>query len=207
MRNLAHCAPTYAGEMEVQSRREQKRLETHRALIASARELVEDRGLDGVTVEEIADAAGYSARTFFNHFSCKEEAVVAYDPATTAHLTAELRARPSGESPVEALRAVLLGGTDSQAMLQHWQERHGLVARNPKLLPLHLAAMEQIETTLILTLAEREGVDPASDPRVGMLVAGFLATSRAGVNWWSESDRSRPLQSILDQAADLIPFG
>jgi AcrR family transcriptional regulator len=189
--------------VETESRRERKRLATHRALIRSARELVQAHGLDGVTVEEIADAAGYTARTFFNHFSCKEEAVVALDPATLSRLESDLRARPAEEGPAEALRAVLVGGADASAMRHHWQLRHELVTLHPKLLPRHLAATEQVESALTLALAERLGIDPTRDPRVRMLVAGVLATTRAAVNWWSESDGSRSLESILDDVLDL----
>ena len=190
--------------MEAQGLRERKRLETHRAFIQAARELVDARGVDGVTVEEIADAAGYTSRTFFNHFSCKEEAVVAYDPVTLARLGDELRARPPEESPAEALLAVLTAGVESEGIVQRWLFRHQLVTRDPKLLPSYLAAMDQVESVLTLALAERIGVDPTSDPRLRMLVAGVLATTRAGINWWSESDRTRPLLSILAEAFDLI---
>jgi AcrR family transcriptional regulator len=190
--------------VEIEGRRERKKLETRRALIQAARELVDARGVDGVTVEEIADSAGFTARTFFNHFSCKEEAAVAYDPETLTRLADEVRSRPADESPVMTLRAVLAVGDGTQDMLDRWLLRHELVARNPKLLPRHLAAMEQVELALTEALAERSGVDPARDPRVRMLVAGVLATSRAGVTWWSESDRSRSLMSVLDEVFDLI---
>lgn len=58
------------------SLRERKRTDTYRALHDAAAELVLDRGLQNVTVDEIAEQAGVSQRTFFNYFPTKEDAVL-----------------------------------------------------------------------------------------------------------------------------------
>lgn len=179
--------------------RERKKLETTRAIIHAARALVEAHGVEGVTVEEIAEAAGISPRTFFNYFSCKEEAVVSPDPVTLASLGDELLARPTSETPVEALRAVLIGRGD-QATLQRWQMRHELIVQHPRLLPRQLASTAQIEAVLCAALAERTGIDQTHDPRVRAVVAAMLATIRSTVAWWYESDRSRSLADALDQS-------
>jgi AcrR family transcriptional regulator len=186
------------------SRRERKKLETHRALIHAATDLVTEHGLDGVTVEQIADAAGFTARTFFNYFSCKEEAVVAYDPVTLAGLAAEVRERPVTEAPGRSLLAVLVTGDRSNAIVDRWQQRQALVSQHPRLLPHYLAAMQGVEAEISAALAQRAGVDPDEDPRLRMFVAGALASARVGVSWWSTSDRSRPLTSVLEEAFDLM---
>ncbi|CAI6044006.1 TetR/AcrR family transcriptional regulator [Cohnella sp. JJ-181] len=59
-----------------QSLRDLKKEATAHALADAAYELALERGLDGFVVDDIAQRAGYSRRTFANHFSCKEEAVV-----------------------------------------------------------------------------------------------------------------------------------
>lgn len=63
--------------MNKQSLRDIKKEATAHALAEAAFELALDKGLDGFTVEDIVQQAGYSRRTFANHFSCKEEAVAA----------------------------------------------------------------------------------------------------------------------------------
>lgn len=60
-----------------QSLRDMKKEATASALAEAAFELALDKGLDGFVVEDIVQRAGYSRRTFANHFSCKEEAVAA----------------------------------------------------------------------------------------------------------------------------------
>src|SRR3954466_6445048 len=91
-------------------RRERKKLQTHQALATAARELALAGGLEGLTVEDIADAADVSVRTFFNYFSCKEGARAGGEPAVLEELGAELEERPADESPLEALKAVLATG-------------------------------------------------------------------------------------------------
>ncbi|WP_128102220.1 TetR/AcrR family transcriptional regulator [Paenibacillus sp. DCT19] len=61
--------------MMKQSLREMKREATAHALAEAAFQLATERGLDGFIVEDVAQRAGYSRRTFANHYSCKEEAV------------------------------------------------------------------------------------------------------------------------------------
>jgi AcrR family transcriptional regulator len=184
--------------------RERKKLDTYRAIAHAARQLVQQRGLDAVTVDQIAEAAGISTRTFFNYFPCKEDAVVGIDPAILTDLADEVRRRPTGEEPIAALRAVLIGRTAPDASLQRWQLRNELVARHPDLLPRHLSAMAGVEAALTGALAERAGTDPRRDPRIAMLVAAALAAVRAGIAWWERSDRSQPLPAVLDAAFDLL---
>ena len=49
--------------------RERKKLATRMALHEAALRLVADRGLDAVSIDDIAERADVSPRTFFNYFS------------------------------------------------------------------------------------------------------------------------------------------
>jgi AcrR family transcriptional regulator len=180
--------------------RERKKRDTHRALSQAAQDLVQERGLEHVTVDDIAAAADVSVRTFFNYFSCKEEAVVGVDQAVLDELADEVRRRPAGEMPIDTLRAVLLAEVASDAMVRRWQLRNELVRRYPALLPRHLATTIEVEEELARALAGRFGVDVAVDPAPRIFVAAALAALRAAFAWWDESDRSRPIASVLESA-------
>jgi AcrR family transcriptional regulator len=58
------------------SLRERKKAETWSAIHEAAATRVAERGIDGATVEAVAEAAGVSPRTFFNYFAAKEDAVL-----------------------------------------------------------------------------------------------------------------------------------
>jgi AcrR family transcriptional regulator len=129
------------------SLRVRKKRETHRALAEAAQELVRERGLEHVTVEDIAAAANVSVRTFFNYFATKEESIVGVDDEVLAELADEILQRPEDERPIDVLRFVLVDEAGS-GMLRRWQLRNELVARYPVLLPRHLAATVQVEEAL-----------------------------------------------------------
>ena len=54
-------------------RRTRKRLATRQRISDVATRLFIERGFDGVTVDEIAEAADVARMTVFNHFSRKED--------------------------------------------------------------------------------------------------------------------------------------
>ena len=57
------------------SRRELNKAATRQAISDAALELLRSRGPGNFTVEDIADAAAISRRTFFNYFSSTEAAL------------------------------------------------------------------------------------------------------------------------------------
>ncbi len=180
--------------------RERKKRDTYRALSHAALELVGERGLEHVTVPDIATAADVSVRTFFNYFSCKEEAVVGVEEGVLSELADEVRRRPASEGPFDSLRAVLLTENDSTTMVRRWQLRNDLVRRYPALLPRYLAGTVQVEEALAGAFAARSGLDARMDPRPRIFVAAALAALRGALAWWEESDRSTSLAAVLDVA-------
>ena len=89
-------------------RREQKKLETRRAIRNAALELGTQRGVERLTVESIAHAAGISPRTFFNYFSSKEDALVADATEAASQICALLLERPAEEAPMRALHNAVM---------------------------------------------------------------------------------------------------
>ena len=60
------------------------------------------------TVEDIADAAGISRRTFFNYFSSTEAALAAVTYGFLDKALQQFRLRPAGEPILESARAALV---------------------------------------------------------------------------------------------------
>ena len=67
-----------------------------------------ERGYSKVTIEDIAEAADVSPRTFFNYFPSKEAALLGADPERMEGMRRRLVDEPPDKSPLEALRAVMV---------------------------------------------------------------------------------------------------
>lgn len=164
--------------------RARKKLATRRALRRAALELAAERGPGGVTVEAIAEAAGVAPRTFFNHFSCKEEALVGPGESVSAVLADQVRSRPAGEPALWAIGETFARHLDRVAedpeRLRIWQVQLQLVREHSQvLLPWQLAAFASMEAALAEAVVDRfpgarqegKGAPPPEAWRLGRLAA------------------------------------
>ena len=137
-------------------RRDRKKLATYRALRSAALRLVAEKGLHQVTVEDIAEEADVSVRTFFNHFPSKEDAIVGFDLERVRQVGEALAARPADEPPLVAMRAVL--GELAAPMVERseeWSLRMAVVRASPSLLPRMLASFASCERAFVEVIAAR----------------------------------------------------
>ena len=77
--------------------RQKRKQETALQIQRTTLELVAQKGIEGVTTEEIASASGVSTRTFFNYYPNKEAAAVGHPPKFTEEDKEALRA---GSGPI-----------------------------------------------------------------------------------------------------------
>jgi AcrR family transcriptional regulator len=187
--------------------RERKKLRTRRALGAAALELAVRHGLAEVTVEQIAEAADVSPRTFFNYFSSKEEAVVAADLERAGEMVERVAERPADEPVLESVRAVvcaMLGETGARQ--REWVRQVRLVRANPALVPHQLAAYAAIEARLASAIAERTGLG-ADDLYPALTATAVMAATRVATTRWLDSDGRTELATCIDEALDLLTTG
>lgn len=74
------------------------------SIAATALTLFDEKGFDGVTVDEIASASGISRRTLFRYFSTKEDIVVSAHAAYGERIVELVKARPRDEDVWVSLR-------------------------------------------------------------------------------------------------------
>jgi AcrR family transcriptional regulator len=190
-------------------RRERKKRETRSHIRRAALDLALERGVDHVTVEEITERADVSVRTFFNYFDCKEDALLEDLSESAAQLAADVVARPSGESPWQALRAALQASELLHAdhcARERVLARQRLVRDNPTLLPRQLAQYAAVEARLIEATAQRLGVDPDVDLRPALLAALALCAVRVAMQRWA-ADGSRTPSKLVADAFAHVPGG
>lgn len=191
-----------------QGLRERKKRETRDALHRAALRATLDRGLNQVTVEEIAAAANVSERTFFNYFSSKEEAVVGHDPDRADRFRDAVLARPADEEPVAALRAVLIDFARhiSDDARDEWRDRFTAIKQNPELVAAHLAAWSRMERALADAIGRRTGIDPETSIYPALVACTVVDANRIASLTWRTSDR-RDLPEIVAEAIDLLASG
>lgn len=183
-----------------ESLRDRQRAQIRADIRRAAFRLFVERGYDAVTTEEIAAAAGVSARTFFRHVPTKEELLLAPVRYGGAAIVSLLEDRPAGESPDVALINAIVTRTRSfdRADCEEWRKAL-LVA--PGLLDkvtLHRPADKERAMKLI---AERMGANPDVDIRPGLLVQIAFAAADFGFQQWVRQSRNRwPLDRYVTEA-------
>jgi AcrR family transcriptional regulator len=183
-------------------RRERKKRQTREALVHAALKLFDTKGYEHTAVREITDAVDVSERTFFRYFASKEELALSFARDASDSLIRELAARPPAEEPLVALRNAFRGSQHSLTGTVAADEGHPaeesvyllvvkLIESTPSLLAAYLRYIHDREDVLVRVLAEREGVDPATDlrPRIAALVFGGLVAT-ANREWRAEGGGS-----------------
>ncbi len=197
------------------SLRERKKLATRRLLRRAALQLVAERGLANVTVEDIAEAADVSPRTFFNYFPSKEAALFAGDPDRAAELREGIATAAPGKPALDALRTVLardaermagdlrsLGGDPAE-----WLRRMKVARTDPHVRAAHAAQMAMLERAIAEGLAARLGADQETDPYPGILAAAAVSMVRACLSFWAGSGGVTPLGPLIDEAFAALAAG
>lgn len=187
-------------------RRERKKMETRRAIRGAALTLALDRGVENVTVLEVSEAADVSQRTFFNYFSCKDDALVMDATGIGAEVRTRIAARPDDESPLRTLRTVIID-SDFLAVMQadrsQLLSRQRLVQEHSSLMSRQMAQFATVERAFAEALAERLGVEVDEDLRPALLAALAVSVLRVAIRWWT-ADGSQPLDTLINSAFDLL---
>jgi len=178
--------------------RTRKKAATRQALHEAALSLAMRHGLDGVTVEDIADEVGVSRRTFSNYFANKEDAVVHADRERMRTLLSLVKARPAGERPWLALRrAVGDLYRDRTIPDPEWVEQLRLLRRHPSLLARQATDQMTLERDLAAVLTDR--AQDLEEELARLMTATFLAALRTAGALWLEQSGGQPLPELVDR--------
>jgi AcrR family transcriptional regulator len=197
------------------SLRERKKQATRRLLRRVALGLVAERGLANVTVEDIAEAAEVSPRTFFNYFPSKEAVLFGGDPDRAAQLREGVATRAPGEPAIAVLRAVL--AQDAEVMADElrslggdpadWLRRMKMARTDPLVRAAHAAQMAMLERAIAEGIAARLGADLETDPYPGVLAAAAVSVVRACLSFWTGTSGALQLRELIDQAFQALADG
>lgn len=186
-------------------RRERKRLATHRQLRLAALRLCAERGLASVTVEDIAEAVDVSTRTFYDHFSNKQEAIVGFDASRVDHLREALRSRPLEEAPLVSLQCALRELLVEAG--EEWPLRMAVIRANPELLPRMFSSFSIAEKAMVDEIATRVGTDRDHSLYPVLVTAVATSALRSAIGYWRASGESRRLLDVFDEAFERVGDG
>jgi AcrR family transcriptional regulator len=182
--------------------RERKKQATRKALREAALRLALERGPDNVRVDDIAEAAGVSPRTYNNYFSSREQAIVAAVTAEReARVAAAAAARPPGIRLADAVVEAIVeqytdpGSHDRDALL--------LITTRPALRDAFLHTAAEIEDPLATVIAERLSDHDLHTAQV--LSASIAAAVRIALQRWVQPAAAGPAASRLVVPSGSLP--
>jgi AcrR family transcriptional regulator len=188
--------------------RERNKARTRQEIADATLRLAAERGLEHVTVEQIAAAADIAPRTFFRYFDSKEDAVLADHSDRLELLRQTLHDRPAAEGPLTAVRAAILevvGNFEEHRDVMLSKVR--LMEANPALRAQSLERMGELERTMAEALAARSGVDLDTDFRPFVIAGAVCTAMRVAIDRWGASNGQGDLTGMVQQALDLLDGG
>ena len=201
--------------------RERKKQETRAALAWAAVRLIVERGYDKVLVEDIANEAGVSPRTFNNYFSSKAAAVASRHLDRSLRMAEGLRARPAEEdlwtAITEAVVAETVAGPEVTSQPRPDREVWGAGLRQMLAVPAiqaeTLRASAIAEAELAKAVGERVGIDPATSMYPGLVAAtvtgafNVVSTRFAALRFTTQGDPETSIRELLVDALTQVAAG
>ncbi len=161
-----------------------------------------EHGFEGVTVAQIAAAAGLTERTFFRYFADKREVLFpGHDEFEQGFLRAldkehALDKEADGD-PISLVTAALAGGSEFfPEERRAWSRtRNAILRTHPGFLERELLKMSSLAATLTRALRDR-GVDPIA---AALAAETGVTVFRTAFTAWIAEGETRTLPEIQDE--------
>jgi AcrR family transcriptional regulator len=183
--------------------RERKKLATREALSAAALRLALEHGPQNVRVDDIAEAAGVSPRTYNNYFSSREQAIiVALAAEPGARVAAALRKRPVDEPLEHAVVGALIEQYSDGGEPDH--DTLALITSAPALQAEFLDTIAAIERPLAEAIAARTDNERQAGLGPEVLAAAVSAAARVAAQRWLQPEPDTKFSVMLHDALNWI---
>jgi TetR/AcrR family transcriptional regulator, regulator of mycofactocin system len=175
------------------------REETRARIEQAALDLFTAQGFEQVTIDEIADAAGISRRTFFRYVSAKADAVWGDFDAHVVRLEGMLAATANDQSVLASICAAYVEVNDyAAADLPVLRERMRLILTEPALLAHSELRYAEVDRAVAEHVARRIGAAPG-DLLPRLVATTTRAAATAAFEVWLADGRT-PLTDHLHAA-------
>lgn len=190
---------TAAGQSTSSSRRREARAR----ISAVALDLILERGLDQVTVDEIARAANVSRRTFFNYFPSKVAACIPYTPPAEPEAVKAFLTDRSVPTMTAMSRMMWNQVSTARRDTPGFDSFHDIWRREPGIRTQVHSILTRTEKNLARLIALREDLEPDS-VEAATVAAASIAILRVAVERWSTDESGMLLEHLIDESFDAV---
>ena len=169
-------------------RREQNKIDTRRAIADAAFDLARTVGPGSFTVDQIAERAGVSRRTFFNYFHSAEDALTVRTDSFLELAIQIFAALPQDEPLFDSMISCFTETTRMEGLAQHG-ELFRMGEGNPDLLRAQLHSWERAEGRIVEALRGRVG-PTASNLYLTAVVGCVLSCTKAALRDWAADQQA-----------------
>jgi AcrR family transcriptional regulator len=170
------------------------------AIQDAAIDLFAEKGFDETTVDDIAQAAGVSRRSFFRYFTSKSDLLTHGIASYGAALTGAIETSPENSSPAEVLRHIVLQVAQYRAAEPRTRKIMRITAAYPSAREAQLSRIAGVHDQVAAAFLRRFRSDRRfQDELTAQLLAGLtLAILGAVFRSWFENN-SRDISLTVEQ--------
>jgi AcrR family transcriptional regulator len=190
---------------------EQRRIMASLRIERAGLRLMIERGLDDITVEQIAREADISVRTFFRYFRNARDVLTGVPVRESRRMCDALLERPEGESLLDGFHAWFRDMTERERVSPRGEleaETFALwstvVRAQPELVQSEGHVLVVLRGDLEEVVRRRMGFGPGDDAKVGVLSAALAAVIWHVYACSLVDGDSAALSARLDEAFDLL---
>lgn len=176
------------------------------AITNAALDLFFAKGFDDTTVEEIAQAAGVSRRSFFRYFSSKSDIIGQISVALGPFLSSAISAAPRTYSPMHVVHDAVLRVASAAADFPRTRQLLTITEAHPAARQAQLARNGEIEDQVAQALAARMKA-PANSGPPRLLASLTLSLVHVVLRLWLEqnsADVAEIAEQVLADLAHLV---
>lgn len=177
------------------------------AIFGSAIELFAAKGFDETTVEEVAQAAGVSRRSFFRYFASKDNLLAQNVVQHGIALKDAISECPPGFTSLEVVRATVLTVGKNSAAQPNTRRVIEIAERSSSARQAHLSRWIEVEDIVAKAFADRRRGTSQDDLRPRLLASLTLSAMNVAIMAWYRGeyqDYSTAARHVLSDLARIF---
>ena len=176
-----------------------RELTAHR-ITTTAQRLALEHGLDGFTMEQLAEQVGVSRRTLFNYFPGKDDAILGGPPVLGAEQLDEFSAGGPTGNLVDDLAAVVFAILeDDPGTREDVARGRQVMLANPRLIALAHQRLQECVESCMVYIEKRED-DSFVRARVDVALALVIACFHLAMDRYLDDDVESDLATLFHES-------